>query len=47
MAASAGLDAHAASAGQTFTGADWLDVHSEAERSEYTAMVDSVGIQPG
>ena len=37
MAASAGFD----------TDADWLDVHFEAERPEYTAMLDSVGIQPG
>jgi arsenite methyltransferase len=47
MAASGEFDAHASSTGQALTGADWLDVHFEAERPEYEQMVRSVGIQPG
>jgi SAM-dependent methyltransferase len=37
----------ASSTGQFGTGAGWLDVHFEACRAEYEAMVRSVGIQPG
>ena len=47
MAASGEFDAHASSTGQVMTGADWLDVHFDAERTEYEAMLRSVGIQPG
>lgn len=35
------------STGQFGTGAAWLDVHFEACRPEYEAMLRSVGIQPG
>lgn len=35
------------STGLLGTGAGWLDVHFEACRPEYEAMVRSVGIQPG
>lgn len=38
---------HAASTGQPLTGAGWLDVHFEACRPEYEAMLCSVGLQPG
>jgi SAM-dependent methyltransferase len=38
---------HASSTGQSLTGADWLDVHFEACRPEYEAMLRAVGIQPG
>ncbi len=38
---------HASSTGQTMTGADWLDVHFDACRPEYEAMLRSVGIQTG
>ena len=38
---------HAASTGQLMTGAAWLDVHFEACRPEYEAMLRSVGLRPG
>ena len=38
---------HASSTGQAMTGGAWLDVHFEAFRSEYEAMLRAVGIQPG
>jgi ubiquinone/menaquinone biosynthesis C-methylase UbiE len=38
---------HASSTGQALTGAQWLDVHFEACRPEYEAMLSSVGIEPG
>jgi arsenite methyltransferase len=43
----AGVTAHAASTGQELTGAAWLDVHFDACRPEYEAMLRSVGLQPG
>jgi ubiquinone/menaquinone biosynthesis C-methylase UbiE len=38
---------HASSQGHTLAGAEWLDLHFEAARTEYEAMLRSVGIQPG
>ncbi len=38
---------HASSTGQALTEAGWLDVHFEACRPEYEAMLSSVGIEPG
>lgn len=38
---------HAASTGQLMTGAAWLDVHFEACRPEYEAMLRAVGLRPG
>ena len=42
-----GTGTHASSTGQAATGTAWLDVHFEANRPEYEAMLRSVGIQPG
>jgi arsenite methyltransferase len=44
---SIGAGVHASSTGQYATGAAWLDIHFEACRPEYEAMLRSVGIQPG
>ncbi|HEY7908831.1 MAG TPA: hypothetical protein VIC60_08140, partial [Thermomicrobiales bacterium] len=38
---------YASSTGQLMTGSEWLDVHFEASRPEYEAMLRSVGLQPG
>ena len=38
---------HASSQGHALAGAAWLDVHFEASRPEYEAMLHSVGLQPG
>jgi arsenite methyltransferase len=38
---------HASSQGQSMAAAGWLDVHFEAMRPEYEAMLRSVGLQPG
>ena len=38
---------HASSRGHTLAGAAWLDVHFEASRPEYEAMLRSVGLQSG
>lgn len=43
----AGATVHAASTGQLMTGVAWLDVHFEACRPEYEAMLRSVGLRPG
>jgi len=40
-------EAYASSTGQLMTDAGWLDVHFEAGRPEYEAMLRSVGIQSG
>ncbi|HUZ02768.1 MAG TPA: methyltransferase domain-containing protein [Thermomicrobiaceae bacterium] len=40
-------DTTAFSTGQVMAAADWLDVHFEAARPEYTATVRSAGFQPG
>src|SRR4051794_24406341 len=42
-----GAAVHAASTGLIFTSAAFLDVHFEACRPEYEAMLRSVGLQPG
>ena len=42
-----GAGAHASSTGQALTSAAWLDVHFEACRPEYEAMLRSVGLRPG
>jgi arsenite methyltransferase len=38
---------HATSTGQALASDGWLDAHFEMCRSEYEAMLESVGIQPG
>jgi ubiquinone/menaquinone biosynthesis C-methylase UbiE len=38
---------HAASTGQGLSASGWLDVHFEADRPEYEAMLRSVPIEPG
>jgi 2-polyprenyl-3-methyl-5-hydroxy-6-metoxy-1,4-benzoquinol methylase len=40
-------DGFAASTGLPLTGAGWLDVHMEAYRPEYEAMLAWAGLQPG
>jgi ubiquinone/menaquinone biosynthesis C-methylase UbiE len=40
-------DLHTSSAGHLFAAGDWLDVHFEAARPEYEAILHSVGLQPG
>ena len=42
-----GAGVHAASTGLILTSAAFLDVHFEASRPEYEAMLRSVGLQPG
>jgi ubiquinone/menaquinone biosynthesis C-methylase UbiE len=37
---------HKTSQGHTGSDATWLDIHFEASRPEYVAMLDSVGLQP-
>jgi len=44
---SAQAGALASETGQAFTAAPWLDLHFEACRPEYEAMLRSVGIEPG
>ena len=44
---SIGAGVHASSTGQMGTEAAWLDVHFEACRQEYEAMLRAVGLQPG
>ena len=38
---------HASSQGHALAGVDWLDVHFEAERPEYEAILRSVGLRHG
>jgi arsenite methyltransferase len=38
---------HASSQGHALAGGDWLDVHFEAERPEYEAILRSVGLRHG
>jgi ubiquinone/menaquinone biosynthesis C-methylase UbiE len=38
---------HVSSQGHALAGVDWLDVHFEAERPEYEALLRSVGLRPG
>ncbi len=38
---------HASSQGHALAGVDWLDVHFEAERPEYEALLRSVGLRRG
>lgn len=40
-------DSTASSTGQSLASVGWLDLHFEYARPEYTAMVQSVGFQPG
>lgn len=48
MSTSSGdVNTHASSTGHALSGGDWLDVHFEADRPEYEAMLRSAGFQPG